>query len=55
MDSLTSMELKNEIITFIGKHYSLPPALIFEFPTLNRLTDYLEELIFNQKESITCF
>ena len=46
MDSLMSIELKNRLQTSL--EYSLPPTLIFKYPTLEALVDYLaQELLPN--------
>jgi acyl carrier protein len=39
MDSLTSIELKNQLQTTLG--CSLPATLIFKYPTTEKLVDYL--------------
>ena len=44
MDSLTSVELRNRLQTSLGR--SLPSTLIFDYPTLDALTEYLVNEIF---------
>ncbi|MFT7691649.1 MAG: acyl transferase domain-containing protein/acyl carrier protein [Candidatus Latescibacterota bacterium] len=39
MDSLTSIELKNQLQTSLG--CSLPATLLFKYPTIDKLVDYL--------------
>jgi acyl transferase domain-containing protein/predicted O-methyltransferase YrrM len=39
MDSLTSVELKNRLQTSLGR--SLPATLLFKYPTVEKLVDYL--------------
>lgn len=41
LDSLTAMELKNSLQTSLG--CSLPATLAFDYPTVDRLLDYLAE------------
>ncbi len=45
MDSLMSVEFKNQLQLDIGGAYALPPTLIFDYPTLNDLTRYLNTLL----------
>lgn len=46
MDSLLAMELRNQIQKDIDQH--IPETLAFDFPTLSKLQDYLEQLLENQ-------
>jgi myxalamid-type polyketide synthase MxaB len=43
MDSLTSIELRNRLQTSLG--LSLPSTLLFEYPTVEELVDYLAQEI----------
>ena len=44
IDSLLSIELKNRLEK--GLEVSLPASLIFDFPNITRLVDYLVEQVF---------
>ncbi|MCV3213046.1 SDR family NAD(P)-dependent oxidoreductase [Plectonema radiosum NIES-515] len=44
MDSLTSIELRNNLQSSLG--CSLPTTLIFDYPTVNKLANYLAEELF---------
>ena len=43
MDSLTSVELRNKLQTSLD--CSLPSSLAFDYPNIQSLTDYLEQVI----------
>ena len=47
LDSLTAMELKNRLEASLG--YSLPSTLAFDYPTVDRLLDYLYEQLLSQE------
>ncbi|MEO0408180.1 MAG: beta-ketoacyl reductase, partial [Cyanobacteria bacterium P01_A01_bin.135] len=49
LDSLTAMELKNSLQTSLG--CSLPSTLAFDYPTVERLLDYLAEQLLPVAES----
>ena len=45
MDSLTSIELRNSLQTSLGS--SLPPTLLFEYPTVEELVGYFTQKVFS--------
>jgi len=45
MDSLTSIELRNSLQTSLGS--SLPPTLLFDYPTVEELVGYLTQKVFS--------
>jgi len=51
MDSLMALELKNRLQTLIEK--VLPNTLIFDYPSINMLTQYIAETLGIRKKQIT--
>jgi len=49
LDSLTAMELKNSLQASLG--CSLPSTLAFDYPTVDRLLDYLAEQLLSEPSS----
>jgi myxalamid-type polyketide synthase MxaC len=49
MDSLTAVELKNRLQTTLGK--SLPSTLFFDYPNVQKLTEYLAREVFLWRDS----
>jgi microcystin synthetase protein McyG len=47
IDSLSSIELKNRLEK--GLEVLLPTSLVFDFPNIRRLVDYLLDRIFGEK------
>lgn len=48
MDSLTSVELRNKLQASLD--YSIPPTLAFDYPSINKLADYLMgNLVFEEE------
>jgi malonyl CoA-acyl carrier protein transacylase len=50
MDSLTSVELRNKLQTSLG--CSVPSTLVFDYPTLGQLVDYLAHDLLIEKKPI---
>lgn len=50
MDSLTSMELKNQLQDSLGN--ALPATLLFKYPTIEKLTDFLHGEIFGTESAV---
>jgi len=54
MDSLMALELKNQLQTDLGTAYKLPETLAFDYPNLDQLTKYFEQLLGKEmKETIS--
>ena len=51
MDSLTAVELKNRLQAAIGN--SLPSTLLFDYPNVQALTEYLGREVLQWKETAT--
>ncbi|NEO70919.1 type I polyketide synthase [Moorena sp. SIO3H5] len=51
MDSLTSVELRNKLQTSL--ECSLPPTLAFDYPTVDKIVDYLVQNVLDKKSSET--
>lgn len=49
LDSLSSIDLKNSLKQLVGQ--DLPATLLFSYPSLNELSDYMYELLFEHKDS----
>ena len=50
MDSLMSVDLKRQLEADLGQ--TISSTVIFNFPTISKLTDYIIKKIFNQEDSI---
>jgi acyl carrier protein len=43
LDSLTAVELRNILSSHLNLQRSLPATLVFDYPTINALTDHLAQ------------
>ena len=48
LDSLMAVELRNTLASTVGQN--LPATLLFDYPTVETLTDYLSQRLLGQKE-----
>ena len=45
MDSLMAVEVKNALKNHLGKSFVIPATLVFDYPSVNKLADYLEQIL----------